>query len=326
MEDATAKASPTQSKPPTLASAASSIHSDKQPNGKPPTISHEDEKPPTIPHESEEDDPRTQLIETLRAQLTDTHTQLTQLNSKLVQSYDRVSHLEDTLEETGNALNTTKARVSQLEAAQSAHEAALETGMLVEREHVAHELSRLMERATEEAAQRGVADAARSRIETELDDLSADLFGRANTMVAEARIARAASEQRVVEAENALKGAEEAVKGMQIQMQQMAEARREAESQAAEMRARMGKGKWVDRDGGVEVEEHKRRLFNSHVVYREFNAFISHLRGLRASSGVVPQMSALVSLPFIARLLMEDWYVLSYPDICIRTILTSTSQ
>lgn len=316
MEDAAAKASPVHSKPPTLASSTSSIHSGKQPNG----------QTPTTPHDDEEEDPRTQLIETLRAQLTDTHTQLTQLNSKLVQSYDRVSHLEDTLEETNSALNTSKTRLSQLEAAQSAHEAALETGVLVEREHVAHELSRLMERATEEAAQRGEADAARSRIETELDDLSADLFGRANTMVAEARIARAASEQRVVEAEEALKGAEEAVKSMQIQMQQMAEARRQAESQVGEMRARMGKGKWVDRGEGIEVEEHKRRLFNSHIVYREFNAFISHLRGLRASSGVIPQMSALVSLPFIARLIMEDWCVLTHPSICIYDILNSISQ
>ncbi|KAG8743603.1 hypothetical protein FRC10_011666 [Ceratobasidium sp. 414] len=287
--------SKTPSKPPTLASSASSTHSTK-PNG----------QSPTTPQPNAEDDPRTQLIETLRTQLTDVHTQLSQLNSKLVQSYDRVSHLEDSLEVTNNTLNTSKARVSELEAQQSAHEAALESGVLVEREHVAHELSRLMERATEEAAQRGEADAARSRIETELDDLSADLFGRANTMVAEARIARAASERRVVEAENALKGAEVAVKGMQIQMQQMAEVRRAAEAQVAEMRARMDRGKWVDRDDRFDVNSAKRRLYNSHNVYREFAAFISHLRGLRSANGIMPQMSALVSLPFIARLVVED--------------------
>ncbi|KAG8719433.1 hypothetical protein FRC08_002818 [Ceratobasidium sp. 394] len=292
MEYAASKAS---SKPPTLASSASSTHSTK-PNG----------QSPATPRPDTEDDPRTQLIETLRTQLTDVHTQLSQLNSKLVQSYDRVSHLEDSLEVANNTLSTSKARVSELEAQQTAHEAALETGVLVEREHVAHELSRLMERATEEAAQRGEADAARSRIETELDDLSADLFGRANTMVAEARIARAASERRVEEAENALKGAEVAVKGMQIQMQQMAEARRAAEEQVAEMRARMDKGKWVDRDDRFDVDSAKRRLYNSHNVYREFTTFISHLRGLRAANGVVPQMSALLSLPFIARLVVED--------------------
>ncbi|QRV90781.1 cell surface glycoprotein 1 [Ceratobasidium sp. AG-Ba] len=259
------------------------------------------------PAHDPDDDPRAQLIETLRSQLTDVHTQLSQLNSKLVQSYDRVSHLEDTLEVANSTLQKTNARVAQLEASQAEHEAALESGLLVEREHVAHELSQLMERATKEAAQRGEADAARSKIETELDDLSADLFGRANTMVAEARIARAASERRVVEAENALKGAEVAVKGMQTQMQSMAEARRAAEAQLAEMRAKMEKGKWVDRgESGFEVNGPKRRLYNSHNVYREFTAFVLHLRGLRAAGNVLPQMAALVSLPFIARLIAED--------------------
>ncbi|KAG8708983.1 hypothetical protein FRC09_000926 [Ceratobasidium sp. 395] len=293
MEYAASKAS---SKPPTLASSASSTHSTK-PNG----------QTPTTPQPETDDDPRTQLIDSLRTQLTDIHTQLSQLNSKLVQSYDRVSHLEDTLEVANDTVNASKARISELEAQKSAHEAALETGVLVEREHVAHELSRLMEKATEEAAQRGEADAARSRIETELDDLSADLFGRANTMVAEARIARAASERRVVDAETALKGAELAVQSMQVQMQQMAEARRAAEEQAAEMRARMDKGKWIDRDEDrFRVDAVKRRFYNNHNVYREFVMFVAHLRGLRATNGGIPQLSTLASVPFLARLIVED--------------------
>ncbi|KAJ1311183.1 hypothetical protein OPQ81_009684 [Rhizoctonia solani] len=296
MEYAAAKASPANSKPPTLASAASSVHSNKQPNGDSST-----------PQPAEDDDdPRGLLVETLRTQLTDTHNQLDLLNSKLVQSYDRVSTLEETLDNTSESLKFAQARIKELEAAKADHEAALETGVLVEREHVAHELSRLMERATEEAAQRGVADAARSRIETELDDLSADLFARANTMVAEARIARAASERKVEETENALRGAEDAVKSMQLQMQQMVEARRAAEAKVAEMCARMGKGKWIERDGELEIDGPRRRLYNSHAIYREFVAFVSHLRGLRANAAVTPQLSALTSLPFIARLIVED--------------------
>ncbi|CAE6517119.1 unnamed protein product [Rhizoctonia solani] len=296
MEYAASKASPANTKPPTLASAASSIHSTKQPNGHSST-----------PHLIEEDDdPRGQLVETLRTQLTDTHNQLDQLNSKLVKSYDRVSTLEESLDNVSESLNAAQTRIKELEAAKAEHEAALETGMLVEREHVAHELSRLMERATEEAAQRGVADAARSRIETELDDLSADLFARANTMVAEARIARAASERKVEETENALKGAEDAVKSMQLQMQQIVDARRAAEMKVAEMRALMGKGKWDEQNGEIEIDGPRRRLYNSHAIYREFVAFVSHLRGLRANAGVMPQLSALTSLPFMARLIVED--------------------
>ncbi|KAL5641058.1 hypothetical protein ACGC1H_001510 [Rhizoctonia solani] len=296
MEYAASKVSPAHSKPATLASAASSIHSTKQPNGHSPT-------PQPI---EEDDDPRGQLVETLRIQLTDTHNQLDLLNSKLVQSYDRVSSLEETLDNTNESLKAAKARVKELEAAKADHEAALETGVLVEREHVAHELSRLMERATEEAAQRGVADAARSRIETELDDLSADLFARANTMVAEARIARAASERKVEETEGALKGAENAIKSMQLQMQQMVDARRDAELKVAEIRARMGKGQWAEGEGELEIGGPRRRLYSSHAIYREFIAFVSHLRNLRANAGVMPQLSALTSLPLIARLIIED--------------------
>ncbi|CUA73989.1 Cell surface glycoprotein 1 [Rhizoctonia solani] len=296
MEYAASKVSPANSKPPTLASAASSIHSTKQPNGHSPTPQ------PT----GEDDDPRGQLVETLRIQLTDTHNQLDQLNSKLVQSYDRVSSLEETLDNTNESLNAAKTRIKELEAAKAEHEAALETGMLVEREHVAHELSRLMERATEEAAQRGVADAARSRIETELDDLSANLFASANTMVAEARIARAASERKVEETEGALKSAEDAIKSMQMQLQQIADARRDAELKVAELRARMGSGKWVEGDGELEITGPQRRLYSSHAIYREFVAFVSHLRNLRANAGVIPQLSTLTSLPLIARLIVED--------------------
>ncbi|KAF8741254.1 GDP/GTP exchange factor Sec2p, partial [Rhizoctonia solani] len=294
MEYAVSRASPANTKPPTLASAASSIHSTKHPNGH------------STPPYAEEDDPRGQLVETLRTQLTDTHNQLDLLNSKLVKSYDRVSTLEDSLDNANDSLNAARARISELEAAKASHEAALETGVLVEREHVAHELSRLMERATEEAAQRGVADAARSRIETELDDLSADLFARANTMVAEARIARAASERKVEETEGALKSAEDAIKSMQMQMQQMVEARREAEMKVAEMHARIGKGKWTQQDGPLELDGPRRRLYNTHTVYREYVAFISHLRGLRSNAAVIPQLSSLTSLPFIARLIVED--------------------
>ncbi|CAE6447992.1 unnamed protein product [Rhizoctonia solani] len=314
MEYAASKVSPANSKPPTLASAAASIHSTKQPNG----------HSPTPPPAEDDDDPRGLLVETLRTQLTDTHNQLDQLNSKLVQSYDRVSTLEETLDNTNESLSAAKARVKQLEAAKAEHEAALETGLLVEREHVAHELSRLMERATEEAAQRGVADAARSRIETELDDLSADLFARANTMVAEARIARAASERKVEETESALKGAEDAIKSMQLQMQQMVDARRDAELKVTEMRARMGKGKSGEGDEELVVDGPRRRLYSNHAIYREFIAFVSHLRNLRANAGVMPQFSALTSLPFIARLIVEDCSTATSPTTATQVLSPRT--
>ncbi|KAF8761721.1 GDP/GTP exchange factor Sec2p [Rhizoctonia solani] len=93
---------------------------------------------------------------------------------------------------------------------------------------------------------------------------------------------------------------------MQMQMQQMVEARREAEMKVAEMHARIGKGKWAQQDGPLELDGPRRRLYNTHTVYREYVAFISHLRGLRSNAAVIPQLSSLTSLPFIARLIVED--------------------
>jgi chromosome segregation ATPase len=164
-------------------------------------------------------DAQAMVISSLRSQIQDLFSQVTQLNSKLVKSYDRVSDLEDDLHVASSNLRSSSLKISQLELERTQHLSALNTGLLVEKSHVTAELTRLMEKATEEAAQRGQAESARADIEKDLDDLSASLFGQANTMVAEARYGKALSERKVEEAERALKGAEEAVGIMQQQMQ-----------------------------------------------------------------------------------------------------------
>ncbi|KAG1753550.1 proline-rich protein [Suillus paluster] len=255
-------------------------------------------------------DAQAQIIASLRSQVTDLFSQVTELNGKLVKSYDRVSDIEDQLHVSENSLRNASITVSSLELERTHHLAALNTGLLVEKEHVTAELNRLMERATEEAAQRGQAETAKSDIEKELDDLSATLFLQANTMVAEARLGRARSERKVAEAEEALRGAEEAVKVMQTQMQALQAEKEAAERQAAEARLSMGKGKWIERDAQL-VEQHpadvrKMRLVTVHVPYAEFIAFVTHLRGLRVSQATSPAISTLLGLPFLARLLTED--------------------
>lgn len=49
------------------------------------------------------------------------------------------------------------------------HLSALDTGLLVERAHVTQELSRLMEKVSEESAQRGLAENAKQAIEKVID-------------------------------------------------------------------------------------------------------------------------------------------------------------
>lgn len=252
-------------------------------------------------------DAQAQIIASLRSQVTDLFSQVTQLNGKLVKSYERVSDLEDQLHVSESSLRNASITISSLELERTHHLAALNTGLLVEKEHVTTELNRLMERATHEAAQRGQAETARRDIEKELDDLSASLFQQANTMVAEARFGQAKSERKVREAEEALKGAEEAVKIMQTQMQGLQAEKEDAERRAEEARISMGKGKWLER----EVQQHpaharKMRLVTVHVPYLEFIAFVTHLRGLRISNTTAPAISSLLGQPFLARLLTED--------------------
>ncbi|KAG6335128.1 hypothetical protein ID866_3968 [Astraeus odoratus] len=246
-----------------------------------------------------------QVIASLRAQVTDLFTQVTQLNSKLVASYDRVSDLEDQLHESSSSLRNASITISSLELERSEHLAALNTGLLVEKAHVTAELNRLMERATEEAAQRGQAESARHDIEKDLDDLSATLFDQANTMVAEARLSQARSERKVQEAEEALRGAEEAVKVMQAQMQALEADKRAAEKEALDAQITMGKGKWVEQDD-PRGDVSKMRFLTTHTPYSEFVSFLSYLRSQKSSQSSPPAIPSLLNQPFLARLVTED--------------------
>ena len=253
------------------------------------------------------------VISSLRTQVQDLVSQVTELNNKLVKSYDRVSDLEDNIHVTSSALRSSSVKVSQLELERSQHLSALNTGLLVEKSHVTAELTRLMEKATDEAAKRGQAESARADIEKDLDDVSAALFDQANTMVAEARLGRAQSDRKAEEAERALAEAEDAVKLMQQELQALQEEKEAAERSMEDMRAAMGKGKWVERASSLPANVH--HLLTSHVSYQEFLSLISYLRTVRATNPQPPAMGSLLGLPFIARLQTEDTYVSLYAAV-----------
>ncbi|TFY65755.1 hypothetical protein EVG20_g5329 [Dentipellis fragilis] len=254
---------------------------------------------------SNDHDAQAMVIDSLRQQVQDLISQVTALNGKLVKSYDRFSDLEDALHVSDSNLRTSTLKISQLELERTQHLSALNTGLLVEKAQVTSELTRLMEKATDEAARRGQAESARAEIEQELDDLSAGLFDQANTMVAEARLARAMSERKAEDTERALKETEEVVGLMQKQMQALQEDKEEAERRTEEMKARMGKGKWVDRTPSP-APAYSLQLLSSHQPYQEFLLFVAHLRSIRPTSPQMPAMTTLLPLPFLSRLLSED--------------------
>ncbi|KAJ7599382.1 proline-rich protein [Mycena floridula] len=282
-------------------------HQDEpQQNGVPePEAPHHDKEPSKNHHKASSDpDAQALVVESLKSQIQDLYSQVTQLNNKLVKSYDRVSDLEDDLHIASSNLRQSSLKVSQLELERTQHLSALNTGILVEKSHVTAELTRLMEKATEEAAQRGQAEDARVAIEKDLDDLSASLFEQANIMVAEARYARSLSERKVEESEIALKGAEEAVALMQKQMQALEEERDQSRRSVQGMHISMGKGKWVEK--ATYGLSRSTKLLSSHLPYQEFLLFVAHLRAVHPSSSQAPAMSTLLPLPFLARLVAED--------------------
>ncbi|KAH8113898.1 hypothetical protein DFH11DRAFT_1509987 [Phellopilus nigrolimitatus] len=265
---------------------------------------HARSPPPPPPPPRDPDDPQALVIASLRTQIQDLISQVTQLNGKLVSSYDRVSDLEDELHLASAAGRATALTISALEIERAQHLAALNTGLYVEKAHVTAELTRLMERATDEAAARGQAESARHNIEHELDDLSANLFGQANTMVAEARFGRALAERKVVDAEAALRSAEEAVGLMQLQVQALRDEKDRTADDVVRLRALMAKGKFVEHP--PVVSSAVVRLLSSHSPYQEFLLFITHLRSVRPASLSPPHISTLLPLPFLARLQTED--------------------
>ncbi len=95
------------------------------------------------------DDPRELVISSLRTQISDLFSQVNLLNSKLVQSYDRVSTLEETLDDNTERLQALEGERMNLEREKSViememakHDQMLKDGRLVERSAVATELSR----------------------------------------------------------------------------------------------------------------------------------------------------------------------------------------
>ncbi|MCO5573513.1 hypothetical protein L7F22_027284 [Adiantum nelumboides] len=147
----------------------------------------------------------------LKEQVTELTTQVTGLNNKLVTSFVRIGDLEDDLSEMQEMVTNYKKQIESLEKERQEHLAALNTGLLVEKEHVSSEMQKMMERLVQETAEKGKAVDERQKIESELDELSSSLFSEANKMVAVERLARARAEEKSKSMEERLKDTEEIV-------------------------------------------------------------------------------------------------------------------
>lgn len=265
------------------------------------------------------DDPRELVISSLRTQISDLFSQVNLLNSKLVQSYDRVSTLEETLDDNterlraieGERMNLEREK-SVLEMERAKQEQMVKDGRLVERSAVAAELTRLMEESMASSNAKLSAEAKHKQMESELSDLSANLFSTANEMVATERQLRASVEESLAstKASNAL--LEKQLEATRLQLggaerekeilrEQAGRTEKETEELRKALRGVNSSNVMSQGTGGI------LRMMNSHAPYKnEYLGFLAHLRGMVTTTPNVPAVTSLLTLPFLARLAVED--------------------
>lgn len=236
--------------------------------------------------------PDSELTTALRTQVTDLLTQVTQLNSKLVSSYDRISDLEDSVHISSHQLRQHTIKISEMDLEREKHRSMIEGGLLVEKAHVTQELNRMMVEASLSKRAGDEDRKTRERMEHELDELSAGLFEQANNMVREARLERQAQEDMRQLADESLVRSEELARSLQGKLGELTT---ELElSQTGHHRPMHS------------VMQNSRHLLSTTQPYTEFLLFVAHLRSLHPASPTPPSMSTLLSLPWLSRVGVED--------------------
>lgn len=209
----------------------------------------------------------------------DLRNQVTGLNAKLVTSFNRVSDLEDDLSIAHNRILAYTTQIAELNKEREQHLFALNTGLLVEKAHVTTEMQRMMDRVLDETAQRGKAESDKTRIEAELEELSASLFNEANKMVAVERLERARAEEKSANLEESLRNTERMMAEQQDMLKNL-QAQIEKGASSEEPLA-------ISQHSVPESDALERSVIPETVVsiniqpYYEFVAFVEHLRAMQ---------------------------------------------
>ena len=159
------------------------------------------------------------------------------LSDKLISAINHQTTLDDTLAHTRSELESSRARVQQLEEESRAHQKELSTGALLTRAAAANDKIKLLADLAEERRQKSVLQQEKRGIEQELETLTASLFEEANKMVAAANQDRDAVERKnqqlkdqIKETETLLRSQQEQLTELKLVMHDMSTDREEAES------------------------------------------------------------------------------------------------
>ncbi|GAA5920414.1 hypothetical protein JCM6882_004863 [Rhodosporidiobolus microsporus] len=263
-----------------------------------------------------------EFVASLRGQITDLTSQVTSLNSKLIKAYQTRGELEDDLHEKLNSEIALKQRVAELENDKRKWAKEIEAGGWVEKTHVQGEMHALMARVVEEAESRKNAVQKHSALETEIENLTSNLFTEANKMVAFERLARARAEEKTRSVEEAGVSMQALLEDVQLGLQETMGKLDKREAEIAELKKRLAAhGEHVEEEmpegqesadgdvGGIMFSDGEHltpidtktikpsssaiatpshlsapRLLTTALPYHEFLAFITYLRQLRVTA------------------------------------------
>ncbi|KAF2104951.1 Sec2p-domain-containing protein, partial [Rhizodiscina lignyota] len=145
------------------------------------------------------------------------------LSTKLINAINHQTTLDDALQETRHELDAARERIAQLEKAAREHSELISQGLLVKKEEVDRKEGRWRNDLNQEIQKREIAERDKRRMEGELENLTANLFEEANTMVSNARKETESSNHRISQLQNQLRDTETLLSSQQEQLQGLKE-------------------------------------------------------------------------------------------------------
>ena len=133
----------------------------------------------------------------LRASTQDnTSAEVSALNEQLIRAMNQQTSLDDTLAQSRHELEAARKEIARLESENNGHNERLSTGTVITKDDADRVNDGILVKLKEERRQRTLAEQDRSKMEAELENLTASLFEEANKMVASANRDRDAVERK----------------------------------------------------------------------------------------------------------------------------------
>jgi hypothetical protein len=143
------------------------------------------------------------------------------LSDKLISAINHQTTLDDTLAQTRQELEASRARIAKLEAEAKAYEERISRGELLPKEKLDEDKDRLVAELAEEKKQKAQVLQEKRGIESELETLTASLFDEANKMVASANRDRDAIEKKNQQLRDQIKDGEAVIASQTEQLTEL---------------------------------------------------------------------------------------------------------